>query len=57
VNPKRIAGVINIIAAVAFLVVGLTRHPVRKFFLVIAAFFLIIGYLRLKKSPPGPPTL
>ena len=56
-NPKRIAGVINIIAAAAFLVIGLTRHPVRKYFLVIAAFFLVIGYLRLKRSPPGPPEL
>jgi hypothetical protein len=57
VNPKRIAGVINILAATAFLVIGLTRHPVRKFFLVIAALFFIIGYLRLRRTPPGPPSL
>lgn len=53
-NPKRVAGVINIVGAVVFLYIGLTSQPVRKFLIVIAAFFLLIGYLRLRKSPPGP---
>ena len=54
-NIKRVAGFINLFAAVVFLAVGLTSTPIRKSFILIGAFFLVIGYLRLRKSLAGPP--
>ena len=55
-NLKRIAGVINIIAAVVFISVGFSRQPRQSGFIVIGIVFLLIGILRLRQSPPGPPT-
>lgn len=54
-NPKRLAGIINLIAAVIFLVVGVTSQPRKTFYIVIGVVFLLIGILRLRSTPPGPP--
>ena len=55
-NLKRIAGIINLIAAVVFIGVGVSAQPRRTAFIVIGVIFLLIGILRLKQAPPGPPT-
>lgn len=49
-NIKRIAGFINIIAAIAFLFVGFTATPIKKFYIVIGVVFLLIGYVRLRRT-------
>jgi hypothetical protein len=55
-NLKRIAGIINLIAAVVFIGLGVSAQPRRTAFIVIGVVFLLIGILRLKQAPPGPPT-
>ena len=44
-----------LIAATMFLISGLTRADRRPFYLIIAAVFYLIGFLRLKSSPPSVP--
>ena len=55
-NLKRFAGVINLIAATIFLSVGLLGRPMKGFYIAIGVVFLLLGIVRLKQSPPGPPT-
>ena len=50
---KRVAGTINIVAAAVFLGIGIRND--RTAFLVIGAFFLVIGILRLRQSRSVPP--
>ena len=52
---RRFAGVMYLIAATMFLISGLTRADRRPFYLIIAAVFYLIGFLRLKSSPPSVP--
>jgi hypothetical protein len=54
-NLKRVAGVINIIAATVFLSVGLLGRPMKTYYIVIGVIFLLLGIVRLKQAPPGPP--
>jgi hypothetical protein len=54
-NIKRVAGVINLIAAVVFIGLGFSAQPRRTAFIVIGFVFLLIGIIRLRQSPPGPP--
>lgn len=54
-NPKRLAGYINLVAAIAFIFVGVRSVPINKFFIGIGVIFLLIGFIRLRKTPPAPP--
>jgi hypothetical protein len=54
-NPKRLAGVINILAAAVFISLGVSRTPMSKFEISIGVLFLVVGIVRLRKTPPGPP--
>jgi hypothetical protein len=53
-NLKRIAGVINLLAAVVF--IGLGVRNGNTVFMVIGGFFLLIGILRLRQTSAGPPS-
>ena len=55
-NPKRLAGYINLVAAIAFMFVGVRSVPINKFLIGIGVIFLLIGFIRLRKTPPGPPS-
>jgi hypothetical protein len=52
-NLKRVAGFINLFAATVFIAVGISSR--RSVLIVIGAFFLLIGFLRLRQAPPGSP--
>jgi hypothetical protein len=52
-NLKRIAGFINLFAATVFISIGISSR--RNVLIVIGAFFLVIGILRLRSTPPGSP--
>lgn len=53
-NPKRLAGYINLIAAAGFSIIGFSSHPINRFYVTIAVIFLFIGIIRLRRTPPGP---
>lgn len=50
---KRVAGIINLVAAVVFLGVGARNRNTA--FMIIGGFFLLIGVLRLRQTNAGPP--
>jgi hypothetical protein len=52
---KRVAGVINLVAAVVFITAGATARPMKGFFIAIGVVFLLIGIVRLRQTRPGPP--
>ncbi|HET9426127.1 MAG TPA: hypothetical protein VFO55_12200 [Gemmatimonadaceae bacterium] len=54
-NFKRVAGIINLIAAVIFLTVGLMARPMNGFYVAVGVIFLLLGIVRLRQTPPGPP--
>lgn len=54
-NLKRLAGVINLIVATVFLAVGLLGRPMKGFYVAVGVVFLLLGIVRLRQSPPGPP--
>jgi hypothetical protein len=47
-NPKRVAGVLNLLLAAVAIWLGVTRREMMWYF--IAAFMLLIGYLRLRRT-------
>jgi hypothetical protein len=54
-NLKRVAGVINLIAAVVFITVGLKKDPVSATMIVIGGVFFLLGLLRLWQTKSAPP--
>ena len=52
-NLKRVAGIINIIAAAVLLAIGIPQK--RTALIVIGVVFLLLGFIRLRQNPPGPP--
>lgn len=55
-NLKRVAGVINLVAAVVFITVGVGKEPPSTAMIIIGGVFLLLGLLRLwqtKSVPPG----
>ena len=55
-NLKRVAGVINLVAAVIFITIGVRKDPPNTAMLVIGGVFLLLGMLRLwqtRSVPPG----
>ena len=54
-NLKRVAGIINLIAAVVFITVGARREPPNTAMIVIGGVFLLLGVLRLWQTRSVPP--
>jgi hypothetical protein len=55
-NLKRVAGIINLVAALVFITVGVRRDPPSTAMIVIGGVFLLLGMLRLwqtRSVPPG----
>ena len=52
-NLKRVAGIVNIVAAAILISVGTAND--RTVLIVIGGIFLLLGFIRLKQNPPGPP--
>lgn len=50
---KRVAGIVNLIAATVFLGLGVKNRNTA--FLIIGGFFLLIGILRLRQTSGAPP--
>ena len=50
-EPKRVAGVLNIVLAVVAFGIGYARHA--NFFYVIGVIMLLLAWLRLRRPPTG----
>lgn len=50
---KRFAGFINLAAAAVFITMGTYQR--RTAFIVFGVVFLLLGFIRLRQNPPGPP--
>lgn len=50
---KRIAAIINLVAAVVFIGMGISQG--RNGLIALGAVFLLIGILRLRQPPTGSP--
>ena len=54
-NPKRIAGIVNLIAAVVFIAIGARKDPPSTAMIVVGGVFLLLGVLRLWQTRSAPP--
>lgn len=53
-NPKRVAGILNLLLAAVLFYMGFRAVPVNKLLIAVGLASALLGVVRLRKTPPGP---